>query len=604
MKKWSFYTSDEIKAKGWLYEQLKIQAEGLSGNLDKMWPDVRDSAWIGGKCEGWERVPYWLDGFIPLAYLLEDEDMIVRAKKYIDAIVSRQEDDGWICPCSKAKRSTYDTWAVELITKVLVVYYECSKDERIPEVIYKALKNYYELLKSGKIHLFNWGKFRWFEIFIAIDFTYKRTNEAWLQDLAKIMKKQGQDYDKLYDEWKKPRRVWRFKTHIVNLAMMLKSEAVSCELLGEEYTDLAEKRREILKKYNGTVTEMFTGDECLGGISPIRGTELCSVVEQMYSYELLYAYTGDKKWAERLEVLAFNALPATISDDMWTHQYDQMTNQIACKKFPFMPTFGTNWRRAHLFGLEPQFGCCTANFNQGWPKFALSTFMHNDNRIINAIPVPSELTADAGTISLETEYPFRNTLKYIISANKDFEFEVRIPSFAKNVIVNGENHNEEEFVFNIKKGDNKEIVITFETKAEFREYPLGLNFVKYGSLVFSVPIKAKKVMYEYTKKRVERKFPYCDYELLPESDWNYGFSSTDLSVCEKNVSNVPFSSENPPITVKATVRKINWKLATGYGLVCAKTPKSLVPISEETKIDLYPYGCSKLRMTVLPFVNK
>lgn len=80
-KKYSFFTTNELKPTGWLTKQLRIQADGLCGNLDKVWPDVRDSAWIGGTCEGWERVPYWLDGFIPLAYLLEDEDMIARAQK-------------------------------------------------------------------------------------------------------------------------------------------------------------------------------------------------------------------------------------------------------------------------------------------------------------------------------------------------------------------------------------------------------------------------------------------------------------------------------------------------------------------------------------------
>jgi len=80
MNRWHFYTSRELKPRGWIRRQLEIQAEGLSGHLDQIWPDVRDSAWIGGPCEGWERVPYWLDGFIPLAYLLEDEDKIARAK--------------------------------------------------------------------------------------------------------------------------------------------------------------------------------------------------------------------------------------------------------------------------------------------------------------------------------------------------------------------------------------------------------------------------------------------------------------------------------------------------------------------------------------------
>ena len=146
MSKWNFYTTNEIKPEGWLRQQLTIQAEGLSGNLHKIWPDIRDSAWIGGKRDGWERVPYWLDGFIPLAYLLENEEMIGVAKKYIDAIIAAQDTDGWICPCKKEERKKYDTWAVQLICKVLKVYYDCSGDERIPDVIYKVMKNYYNLV--------------------------------------------------------------------------------------------------------------------------------------------------------------------------------------------------------------------------------------------------------------------------------------------------------------------------------------------------------------------------------------------------------------------------------------------------------------------------
>ena len=154
MSKWNLYTTNQIKPEGWMKRQLEIQAEGLSGNLHKIWPDVRDSAWIGGNREGWERVPYWLDGFIPLAYLLENEEMIATVKKYIDAILSFQKEDGWICPCGDGDRPRYDSWAVQLITKVLTVYYESSGDERIPSVLYRVLKNYYDLLNNGTIHLF------------------------------------------------------------------------------------------------------------------------------------------------------------------------------------------------------------------------------------------------------------------------------------------------------------------------------------------------------------------------------------------------------------------------------------------------------------------
>lgn len=104
-------TTKEIRAEGWLRNQLRIQAEGLSGNLDKFWPDIKDSQWIGGEAEGWERVPYWLDGFIPLAWLLDDADLKVRATKYVDEIINRQSEDGWICPNDDENRASYDVCA-------------------------------------------------------------------------------------------------------------------------------------------------------------------------------------------------------------------------------------------------------------------------------------------------------------------------------------------------------------------------------------------------------------------------------------------------------------------------------------------------------------
>ena len=603
MNKWNFYTARELKSRGWLKRQLELQAEGLNGNLDKIWPDVRDSAWIGGGREGWERVPYWLDGFIPLAYLLENGDMIARARRYIDAILAQQCKDGWICPCTEEAREHYDTWAVQLITKVLVVYYECSGDERIPPVIYRTLKNYYDLLKSGKISLFFWGKFRWFETFIAIRFTYKLFPEAWLKDLARILADQGADYGELKQLWERPLNLWRLETHIVNLAMMLKAEAVSCDLLGAEYDDKAEHLRSLLDQNNGTVYESFTGDECLSGVSPIQGTELCAIVEQMYSYELLYAYTGDSKWAQRLEVLAFNALPATISDDMWTHQYVQMSNQIACEKFPGKSLFRTNGPDAHLFGLEPHYGCCTANFGQGWPKFALSAFLHRDNTVMSSVLLPCELNTEGKHILLETNYPFENSAKYTVRSADDFTFVIRIPSFAKNVRVNGGAFSGEELNVQIEGGKDCEISISFETEAHFQKRPNGLTAVQWGSLLFSIPVQQEKIMHEYESNGVERKYPYCDYELLPKSDWNYGYCSRALTVESRSISPIPFSSEQPPVVIKAKVRQINWGLEDGYEKVCAKVPQSLEPLSGEQEVTLYPYGCAKLRMTELPFLE-
>lgn len=133
---------------------------------------------------------------------------------------------------------------------------------------------------------------------------------------------------------------------------------------------------------------------------------------------------------DRLEKLAFNALPATLSDDMWTHQYDQMVNQIACLRFPGKAFFRTNSNEANLFGLEPHFGCCTANFNQAWPKLAMNVFFASKKGVVCALMLPAELETKIGNARVKlctvTEYPFRLSCQYLVTVDRPVSFELKI----------------------------------------------------------------------------------------------------------------------------------------------------------------------------------
>ncbi len=609
--KYEFLTTKEISPEGWLRRQLELEADGLCGNLDRVWPDVKDSKWIGGEREGWERVPYWLDGFIPLAFLLDNNDMISRAKYYIDHILASQCEDGWICPNGDKPREKYDVWAIHLISKVLVVWYDCSGDERIPSALYRIMRNFYELIVSGGVKIFQWAKFRWFEGFIALSRLKKwYPEDTWINDLCIALKETGANYSDYEDSWKKPLNKWTLYTHVVNIAMMLKSEAVSCELLNEDYKGLGEYFYNEIMKYNATPVGTFTGDECLSGISPIQGTELCAVVELMYSMEWLFAYTGDEKWAERLEKVAFNALPAAISDDMWAHQYDQMSNQIDCTPLnkEGKAIFRTNRYDAHVFGLEPHYGCCTSNFGQGWPKLAISSFMRADDGLICAVSVPVHVNVNwKGTpvsVSLETNYPFRNTFLYRVNSMNDTDMKlyIRVPSFAKKVMVNGSScSNRRVIVFDGFKSGDTVIEISYEAEPTFERSPSGMYCASYGSLVFSLPISKEVEIHEYTQKGVERKFPYCDYHYKRASEWERAYASRELLVLQKDaVDNVPFSSTHPSIALRAQVCPINWGYEEGYETICAKKPNSRKPLGEAEPVELYPYGCAKLRMTEMP----
>ncbi len=611
-KKFPFqhYTTKEIRPHGWLKKQLHIQAKGLAGNLDLMWPDVRDSKWIGGDKEGWERVPYWLDGFIPLAYLLDDEGMKQRAQKYIEAILAQQKEDGWICPCSDEERVGYDVWAVFLICKVLVVYYECTGDERIENVVRAALLNLHKWMLRHT--LFNWGAARWYECMISINWLYDRTQEYWLIEFAHALGVQGMNYKMMMNHFTDTsfRREWKQSSHVVNLAMALKAYAISERFIKEDGNAFAERFLELLQKYHGTAFGLFTGDECLAGTAPTQGTELCAIVEAMYSFEVLFETTGDIKWLDRLEKLAFNAFPATISEDMWTHQYVQQVNQVSCKILDERrePIFTTNNHEAHIWGLEPNFGCCTANMGQGFPKFALSTYYHNDEGIYVAAIAPASLHTKVNGVGVEiicdTKYPFEDTVRYKVRCDSpvEFSFFLRIPEKVEKACVNGVEVQAGEFYQIHQEWSKQEIILTMEMCAELVKRPNGLCVAERGNVMFALPISYISKMNEYEKDGVIRKFPYCDYEFIPTSDWNYGFASVQF-ICEQNQDfQNAFSTTKPPMTLKAKMAKIEWDKNEHYPDMCAEFPKEDGKVGVVEEKELYPYGCTNLRMTEMPLL--
>ena len=220
------------------------------------------------------------------------------------------------------------------------------------------------------------------------------------------------------------------------------------------------------------------------------------------------------------------------------------------------------------------------------------------------LPAEVSFTYDGAEINCicKTDYPFKGEIKYIITTDKpiEFDFAIRIPSFASSAIVNGNNVNVGEF-YHIKKQwtDTEEVNIALDFVAELVKRPSGMYFLERGPLLYALPIKAKKVMHEYEKDGVKRSFPYSDYELFPESKWNYGFTSNTISITDNDVSEVPFSSANPPLYINVEVAEVDWSISNG---VCTEKPSSLNMRSQPQIKRFIPYGCTELRMTELPIL--
>ena len=274
---------------------------------------------------------------------------------------------------------------------------------------------------------------------VSMVWLYARTGETWPLDLARKAFAQSHDWRAQFEDFKftgKTLSKFELDTHGVNTGMALKYGGIRYLLSGDPRDKNAVfPMLDLLDKYHGQATGIFTCDEHLAGRSPSQGTELCTVVEAMYSLEVLSAVTGDARLGDRLEKLAFNALPATFKKDMTAHQYDQQCNQVVCAKAG-EHVYVNNGPDSNLYGLEPNFGCCTANFHQGWPKFASSLWMKSADGGLAAIAyapcvVETQIQGKPVKVEVTTEYPFRDTIQIAVTVPEPMSFplHLRVPAW-------------------------------------------------------------------------------------------------------------------------------------------------------------------------------
>ena len=607
-----------VRPLGWLKKQMQIQANGLSGHLDETWADVgSNSGWLGGTGESWERSPYFLDGLVPLAYLLDDARLKSKAQKFLEWTLTHQATNGMIGPSGNN-----DWWPRMVMLKALAQYQEATGDPRVIPVLSRYFA--YQLSALPSRPLRDWGKFRWQDNALIAIWLFNRTGDPKLLKLIRLLHAQGHDWQAQFSDFKFTQPVTRemiklvegrglgdlaLSTHGVNNGQALKAAPV-WSLLSNSDLDRAgfQQMLAALDRYHGLPNGMFACDEHLAGRNPSQGSELCTVVETLFSLEQSLAVLGHSAIGDRIETIAFNALPGTFSDDMWAHQYDQEPNQVEVSLH--RKPWTTNGPESNLYGLEPNFGCCTANFHQGWPKFAASLWMlSNDDGLVAALYSPCEVHTmvrnTAVHILEETEYPFRGSVRIKIepAIALRFPLRLRIPAWSSVpvILVNGlevDTSHDAGFakIERIwKAGDVVELRLPMSPRT-VKGYNDSASIAR-GPLVFSFPIGESWV-------KLRDRGMTADWQVFPSSQWNYALavSGDDIpghAVQEFPVNGSPFSLSEVPVKLQVKARKLpSWLAVDG---VADPVPQSPVLSSEpEETIMLVPYGAAKLRITAFP----
>jgi len=615
-----------IEPRGWLRHQLELERTGMIGRLKEIspWLDFNRSAWANKDGEGergWEEMPYWLKGYGDLGYVLKDEKIIAEAKKWIEAAMASQREDGWFGPralltslgARPGQPGKPDLWPHMVMLNILQSYHEFSGDARVIEVMTRYFK-WQDKLPASAFGEGYWPKIRAGDNIESLHWLYNRTGEDWLLPLAKKIFDNMARWDERVINW-----------HNVNIAQGFRAPAVYyVQSHNPEHLFAAERNYQtVMGKYGQFPGGGFGGDEnCREGyFDPRQGFETCGIVEFMHSFEMLTKISGNPLWSDRCEDIAFNSLPASMTPDQKGLRYLTCANQIQAdrnNKAPLIENGGT------MFSFSPfeVYRCCQHNVSHGWPYYAEELWLGTHDRgLCASLYADSEVRAQVGEgtavrISEETDYPFSDEVKFRIVSAKPVRFPLylRLPRWCDEptVRVNGKKLPlkapplsyaviEREW----KEGDT--VTLTLPMRVRVDRWPKNHNAasVNYGPLTFSLAIREEW-------KRYGRNENWPEWEVFPKSDWNYGLvfdekkpeKSFDVERKRRPLSPNPFTADTIPVTLKAKARKIPSWQADRFAMV-GKLQPSPVKSDEKTEtIALIPMGAARLRISAFPVIGR
>ncbi len=626
-----------ITPQGWLLEMLNTQKEGATGHLDEIYPAVMGprNGWLGGDGDQWERGPYWIDGLLPLAYILKDPVLIEKTRPWIEWALASQQPDGYFGPATDyghepglQRNNCRDWWPKMVMLKVMMQYHSATGDERV--IGFMTRYFHYQLANLDRWPLDNWSfwsRFRGGDNMMAVYWLYNITGDGKLLELGKKLYEQTEPFTEIFLAGEKLSRVGSF--HSVNLAQGLKTPIVYWQADPQDkYIDALDRAIGDLELFHGLPTGMFTGDEAIHGTDPTQGVELCTIVEYMFSLETMYKITGNPRFAEILERVAYNALPTQVSDDFMTRQYFQQTNQIEISRHT--RNFDVNHDGLdNCFGLLTGYPCCTSNMHQGWPKFTQNLwYATSGNGVAATQYAPSEvnmLVADGVDvrISEKTVYPFGEAVTFRIeeiTRPASFPFSVRIPSWseATEIFINGksvpfEADTDKIVCFEREWSAGDELRLEFTPRVKLSVWHENARTVERGPLVYAMNIEATSREVENFYERVYQGDRYHTYTSV--APWNYALIQCPDERMEEGYKVVadpqkaagayPWNKDNAPITIKTRgVQVTSWREYNGSAGPLPYSIALALDMGKEADIELIPYGCTTLRIAEFPMKGR
>lgn len=638
-----------VVAQGWLREQLLRSKDGMGGHLDELEPDLIANPFIN--YSAFKRLPfqteddsrthtagwsgeisgiYWT-GLVELAFTLNDEELIAKATRWVEGVLKHQEPDGYLgsYPKDESDRmADYNPHSSNMCYRALLSFYEATGRQDVLDAVYKGLLWYCENWKDHKT-----------------DYCGHSVIESMVILYAYTGDKRLIEFSTDYLDWLETNSTWQNKVsqylsdelpyssmHVVAYGTGVRNPAMLYCANGEEKLLRASMRG--IEKALDRIVQPTGGPSSNGEfLSPkgsVNETEYCNYTEFNGSYSWMAIADGSAKWGDHIERAVFNGAQGARKKDEKAIAYFTSPNQLRANQESCI--YG-DWSEYGVYAPCYFVACCPANSVRIIPEFVRTMGLTDHNQDLYLLCYgPATVNAPKLSLTMDTMYPFRDTITMKITRAKDAALHLRIPAWCKSpaAFVNGEEaaltmeesgYAKLEAV--LSAGDTVELKLHMEISVSrlddsdsSSKYPI---VIERGPLVYALPIETEWLPY-----------PGRPITPLPEGwHWyNAAFKMTEKdTVDDASIFRFFYHAPwNKAIDEKITPDQIRVVERESTGYVWEDPPISLevplyfskycytflspkmseawgVPVAVEGEaeyVGMVPHGCTNLRITCLP----
>ena len=605
----------EVRPQGWLRDWCESARKGYVSRLDEVHSAFR-RAWNGefhprGQYLKWtdkskgswptEGGAYWFEGLVRLAWALDDAELKAFATKRLTPLLEGmnpnaigfvywmdRRDPEQLREVARADHG-YIMGSTGRSTRFMLAYYEATGDERALQALKWCLDDPWPYFYGNPVSIPSGGADTWRycgDAKIAAALENFRTNYPAMSEKKwpslmfgkapvpeDIRLRQRFVLEKNKD--------WEARLqHGVLTYESLYSFLKLAQWSGDyKLFDDVRAWFDFIDKHAMQVHGVPVADEQWGHPGAERGTETCVVAGYILQAAAMMGATGEGTFGDRAERAFFNAGAGCVARDWMHHVYMQAPNRTTaegnfCR--------GKNWRGGIFRNLHWPL-CCTAALTRILPGYVQWMWMKpSAGGLAATLYGPNTLVSDVnGTpvvIETKTAYPFEESVEMSVRPQGEVRFplSLRMPDWCKEpeLTVNGE---KPEFAvrdgFAVvdrvwRAGDRVSLRFPM-TPAVVRTNDLGQGGKPYGSLTLG------PLLFAYALPEKDENTP------LPEAktDWKVD-SSKILDGCK---------------VVRGPMPEF-WGWQADAPLKLSVTAEGGQPL------ELVPYGCAKLRISMFPDV--